>query len=289
MIQRTSIFQIAWLMLGVGFLPRLCAQSAPGASRAYIQHTDSVFLELSGGHRFLFHEVMSGHTLYGISAYYGLSIEDLYATNTFLQSDPILKTGQRLRIYLPKKSIIRYPKSDFNRKEYAALYYVVQPGDNLYNLSTTYFGMPVDTVLKRNRLSQEMLQPGQVLHLGWMSTAGIPSEFQRQATSMQAELMQKYEADKSKYTEASGQGICSWQKASTDGGQWALHSKAVIGTTIIVENPMSKRKLALKVIGNIPKGYDANIEAMISAGAARSLGAKDARFFVKTRYLAPLH
>jgi LysM repeat protein len=285
MIPRATFFKSTLLIIGIGHTLLLCAQSTPGASRSYIRSTDSVFLELSGGHRYLFHEVMPGHTLYGLSAYFGLSIEELFALNTVLQADPTLKTGQRLRIYLPKKSIIRYPKSDFNRQEHAALYYVVQPGDNLYNLSTTYFGMPVDSVAKRNRLPDHTIRPGQILHLGWMSAAGIPAEYQKQAASQQADLMQKFEADKLKYTEMTGQGICAWQKGTTDGGQWALHSEAVIGTTIIVENPMSKRKLALKVIGNIPKGYDTNIEVMVSSGAARSLGARDARFFVKTRFM----
>jgi LysM repeat protein len=285
MIQRTTFFQSTIMLICVGHTLLLCAQSTSGAVRSYIRPTDSVFLELSNGHRYLFHEVQSGQTLFGLSAYYGQSIEDLFALNAALQADPTLKVGQRLRIYLPKKSIIRYPKSGFNRQEHAALYYMVQPGDNLYNLSTTYFGMPVDTVAKRNRLTNYTLRPGQVLHLGWMSTAGIPAEFQKQSASQQADLMQKFEADAFKYTEVPGQGICAWQKGTADGGHWALHSKAVIGTTIIVENPMSKRKLALKVIGSIPKGYDPNIEVMVSSGAARSLGARDARFFVKTRFM----
>jgi len=47
---------------------------------------------------------------------------------------------------------------------------------------------------------------------------------------------------------------------------------------------MSSRTLYAKVIGRIPEGYERNIEVVLSPEAARKLGARDPRFFVKTKY-----
>jgi len=48
---------------------------------------------------------------------------------------------------------------------------------------------------------------------------------------------------------------------------------------------MNDRIIYAKVIGRIPEAYERNIEVVLSPEAARKLGARDPRFFVKTTYL----
>jgi LysM repeat protein len=264
----------------------LSAQDHIAAPKKMMEPGDSIFLELRQQRKFLRHVVEANQTLFALSTYYGLSLDALYAENTVLQTQPVLQIGQVLHIPLPNKAIIRYPGAQFNPQKHARLYYRVRSGDNLYNISTRYFDMSVDSVMKRNRLTGNTLKTGQVLHMGWMSTSGIPAEWQTTVNTPQGQLRQKYEQDKDKYKEYYAQGVCFWQKDKTEEGQYyALHKTALIGATMYVENPMSHRKTAVKVIGRIPDGFDPNIEVILSPAAARYLGALDARFFVKTTYL----
>ena len=77
-----------------------------------------------------------------------------------------------------------------------------------------------------------------------------------------------------------------WPKDSKEkGALYALHRQASIGTIIQVNNPMNDRIVYAKVIGRIPEAYERNIEVVLSPEAARKLGARDPRFFVKTTYL----
>lgn len=267
-------------------LSGLTAQDSAPLPKPLIRPADSVFMELHAQRKFVRHEVVQGQTLFAISAYYGLSLDALYADNPALQTDSVLRLGSILKVALPNKAIVRYPGDSFDARKHARLFYRVQPGDNLYGIAKRHFEMPVDSVKKRNRLTSEVLRPGQVLHLGWISTAGIPAEWQTRANTPQGQLAQKYETDKEKFEEAAGQGVGFWQKDQQEENQYyALHRTAVIGTTMWVENPMSHRKTPVKVIGRIPAGFDPNIHVILSPATARYLGAIDARFFVKTRYL----
>ena len=271
------------MCLSAAVLP---AQDRVPATPKIIEPGDSLFLELRQQRKFLRHVVKADQTFFSLSAFYGLSLDALYAENTELQTQPVLQIGQVLHIPLPNKAVIRYPEPPFNPKKNARLFYRVQAGDNLYNISTRYFEMSVDSVKKRNRLSSDALKTGQVLHLGWIGVGGIPAEWQTNINTPQGHLRQKYEQDKAKYKEYHAQGVCFWQKDKMEEGQYyALHKTALIGATMYVENPMSHRKTAVKAIGRIPDGFDPNIEVILSPTAARYLGALDARFFVKTKYL----
>lgn len=278
-----KLLGVLYMCLLASALP---AQDRTSATPKIIEPGDSLFLELRQQRKFLRHVVEADQTLFSLSAFYGLSLDALYAENTVLQTQPVLQIGQALHIPLPNKAIVRYPGPQFNPKKHARLFYRVQAGDNLYNISTRYFEMSVDSVMKRNRLGSDALKTGQVLHLGWIGIGGIPAEWQTAVNTPQGHLRQKYEQDKAKHKEYYAQGVCFWQKDKTEEGQYyALHKTALIGATMYVENPMSHRKTAVKVIGRIPDGFDPNIEVILSPAAARYLGALDARFFVKTRYL----
>jgi hypothetical protein len=193
----------------------------------------------------------------------------------------------RIKIPIPNKAIKRYRGEGFVNAENVSIYYVVQGGDNLYQISKRYFNMPVDSVAKRNRLKNNNIRPGQRLHMGWMGLEGIHAEWRPVRPVTESDVLKsKFNDDKKGKKELKAQGVCFWHRDSKEkGALYALHRDAGIGSIIQVNNPMNNRSVYAKVIGRIPEGYERNIEIILSPEAARKLGARDPRFFVKTKYL----
>lgn len=248
---------------------------------------DSLFLTVTSGKKFVLHPVKAKQTLFSIGRYYSLSLEELYEHNPQFRTDPSLSAGTRVKIPIPNMAIKRYKTKKFVASKNTPIYYRVQQRDNLYQICKRYFDMPVDSIAKRNNLKNSSIQPGQVLLVAWMGTEGVLPEWRpvRQYTESDA-LRVKYEEAKVKRKEADSQGVCFWQKDSKEKGDlYALHREAAIGTPICITNPMGGRSVYAKVIGRIPEGYERNIEVVISPEAARNIGARDPKFFVKVKFL----
>ena len=254
---------------------------------ALLTWKDSLFLTVTEGKKFLQHPVKAKQTLFSLAKYYGLTLEELYEQNTQFRTDPTLRTGVRVKIPIPNRALKRYKNSKFVASRNVPVYYVVQPGDNLYQICKRNFGMPVDSILKRNKLKDNSIRPGQLLLVAWMSVDGIPVEWRPVRTFTKNDAMkERFEDEKKHKKEVVSQGVCFWQKDSKEKGDlYAMHREAAIGTTMAVTNPMGGRTVFAKVIGRIPSGYESNIEVILSPEAARTLGARDPRFFVKVKFL----
>ncbi len=248
---------------------------------------DSLLLKVEDGKKYVLHPVKPKQTLFSIARYYNLSLEELIELNPAFKTEPSLRTGTKVKIPIPNKAICRYKGKAFKPAEYTSIYYVVQGGDNLYQISKRYFGMPVDSVAKRNKLKNNNIKPGQRLHVGWMGIEGVHSDWRSvKPVTESSVLKDRYSQDKKGRKEIDGQGVCFWQKDSKEKGDlYALHRDAAIGTIISVTNPMSRRTVYAKVISRIPDGYERNIEVILSPDAARKIGALDPKFFVKVKYL----
>ncbi len=249
---------------------------------------DSILLTVDNGQKMIHHIVKPKQTLFSLAKYYGLSLEELYALHPEFQTDPALRTGSLIGIPIPNRAIRRYKGTNFDPAKFAPIYYVVQPGDNLYQICKRHFSMPVDSIKARNNLHHEQIKPGQLLHIGWMGLEGILAEWRTSAvapTTDQAHQL-RFDEEKKARKEVISQGVCFWQRDSNEKGDlYALHREAKIGTVMAVNNPMSRRTVFAKVIGRIPVGYAGNIEVVLSPAAARQIGARDPRFFVKIRFL----
>lgn len=263
-------------------------EEAPVKPAPLLTYKDSLLLTVEANHKYLHHPVKRKQTLFSLARYYGLSLQELYEHNPAFQSNPTLKVGSRVKIPTPNRAIRRYKGSDFVAANFTPIYYVVQNGDNLYQICKRYFGMPVDSVLKRNSLKDKAIHPGQRLLVGWMNTEGIPAKWRKSngAPTPSSALLSRYGAEKSNRKEMDGQGVCFWQRDSDEKGDlYALHREAAINTPMAVTNPMNGRTVYAKVIGRIPKGYEKNVEVVLSPAAARQIGARDPRFFVRVKFL----
>lgn len=275
-------------MLLVFFPLAANAQSDTKESAAPLLNSkDTLLLVISNGKKFVQHPVKAKQTLFSIAKYYSLSLEELYEHNPNFRTDPTLRIGKRVKIPLPNLAIKRYKTKKFVDSKNVPMYYVVQEKDNLYQICKRNFNMPVDSIMKRNGLKNNSIHPGQMLLVAWMGTEGVKPEWRpaRQATQSGA-LKAQYEQEKTKHKEVPSQGVCFWQKDSKEkGALYALHREAAIGTVIAVINPMGGRTVYAKVIGRIPEGYERNIEVVLSPEAARNIGARDPKFFVKVKFL----
>lgn len=248
---------------------------------------DSLLLTVEDGKKFIHHPIKPKQTLFSISRYYNIGLEELFEYNPDFRNDPTLRIGSRVKIPVPNKAIKRYKGSGFKAAENTPIYYVVQQGDNLYQIAKRYFEMPVDSIAKRNRLKNNNIKPGQRLNMGWMGTEGIHADWRPARPATESDVFKsQYNDGKKNRKEISAQGVCFWPKDSKEKGSlYALHREANIGSVISVNNPMSNRTVYAKVIGRIPEGYERNVEVILSPEAARKLGARDPRFFVKTKYV----
>jgi hypothetical protein len=153
-----------------------------------------------------------------------------------------------------------------------------------------YFNMSIDTLKKRNKLTDDNLKLGQKLHIGWISVEGITAEQRKIKGATILQIMQNYRtAHQSESLDkklTNKRGVAFWQKDSKMGsGLYALHRDCPENTIIMVNNPMKNKTVYVKVIGKIPPGtQDDNVEVVISPHAAKLLGALDPKFFVKIKY-----
>ncbi len=247
---------------------------------------DSLLLTVEDGKKFVHHPIKAKQTLFSISRYYNIGLEELFEFNPAFRNDPTLRIGSRVKIPIPNKAIKRYKSSSFITSENTPIFYVVQPGDNLYQISKRYFEMPIDSISKRNRLKNNAIKPGQRLLMGWMGTEGVHTDWRPVRPVTESDVLKsQYKDEKKHKKEISAQGVCFWPKDSKEKGSlYALHRDAGIGSIIYVNNPMSNRTVYARVIGRIPEAYERNIEVVLSPEAARKLAARDPRFFVKTKY-----
>jgi len=249
--------------------------------------SDTLLMTIDAGKKIILHPIKPKHTLFSISRYYHLDLEELFTMNPEFRDDPTLRIGATVKIPIPNMAIKRYKGNGFVASKNVPIYYVVQPGDNLYQISKRYFEMPVDSMAKRNRLRDNNIRPGQRLLVGWMGIEGIHADWRpvRPATESDA-LKARFKEHQKNKNEVSSQGVCFWPKDSKEKGSlYALHRDAAIGTIIQVSNPMNNRVVFAKVIGRIPDSFERNVEVVLSPDAAQKLGARDPRFFVKTTYL----
>jgi LysM repeat protein len=248
---------------------------------------DTLMLTIADGKKYVQHPVKAKHTLYGIGKYYSLTLEELYEHNPQFRTDPTLKPGTKVKIPMPNMAIKRFRNKKFVASKNVPIYYVVQKGESLYQICKRHFDMPVDTILKRNKLKDTNIRPGQLLHVAWMSVEGVLPEWRPAKDHTQSgALKERYEQEKTKRKEVSSQGVCFWQKDSKEKGDlYALHREAAIGTVMCVTNSVGEHSVYAKVIGRIPESYERNIEVVLSPEAARQIGARDPKFFVKVKFL----
>lgn len=254
---------------------------------------DSVFLHVEMGQKYLLHKVLPGQNLYRIKQFYGLELSDLYYSNPTLDEEG-LKPYRYLKIPIVGKAIRKHKGRDFVDSTYVPLYYRVKKSETMYGIAKRYFGIPIDILQRRNNLTSTSLSPKQVLHIGWISKAGIPDSL-RKYTGLTGVLGEENIKNKYRYERLQGEkpelmkeGVARWfrdMQLIDRNKLYVMCSEVSAGSIVRIENPMTNRFLYAKVIGKVPEtSSTADAVVVLSPTVAQALGALDTRFFVNVRF-----
>jgi len=261
-----------------------------GDETYYLLPEDTIFLKLGILSEKIFeHKLAPGQTLFSLSKFYGLTLNEVYFYNPKLKTNAY-NVGQRVKIPIPNRAIKRYKGTYFEESQYVPICYVVKKGETLFHISKRIFKLPVDTVKQKNQLTDNTLHIGQVLDVGWMSIYGIPDslrQFRGHPLWKQSFANKRRYFYKKVYTkEYNRRGPALWVKDGKDKSTIAvMHRKAPEGSIVGVTNPMNNRTVYAKVIGKVPFAYPADIEAIVSPTVAKMLGVIDEKFYIRTSYL----
>jgi LysM repeat protein len=256
----------AFLFLFGAMTPAFAQAKKAAAPAPLLTAKDSVFMFVKDGRKLLMHRVKKGQTLYGIAKFYGITTDELMVYNPWYKADATIETKNEVLVPIPNKAINRYVAKD-KLKKYAPLYYVVQSGDNLYSISKKYLDMSVDEVKKRNKLTTETVELGQLIHVGWVPITGIPAEWRSAATSVAPKELTTKGAAAPKTHKA------MWVKDKKSvTGNYCLTNEAKKGEVVLVSHPVSKKMVEVTVVGKLNIVKDTKVKIVLSEQAAQSLG-----------------
>ncbi len=268
-------------------LPFFAAAQKAAPLTVSLTPKDSVFFTITeGGEKILQHHVKPKQTLFSMGKFYGMSLEEIYTYNPVFRTSPDLAIGQTVLVPIPNAAIMRYKTKELDPKKSAKLYYQVKSGETLFNLCKRQFRMPVDTIVKRNKLSGTTITVGQIIHMGWISTSGILAADRGGKVVPSSSLKTDFDkaAKKSKAKTASGTAL--WQKDSNEKMDlYVLHRSAKIGSTMLVTNAANNKTVYAKVSGRMPTSSEKNTEIILSPAAAKAIKALDARFLVNIKFV----
>ncbi len=262
---------------------------ATGDSTHYVLPTDTLVLELDFAGELSFnHQLEPKQTLYGLSRHYGMPVTELYAYNPGISPESV-SVKDAIRIPVPNKVIVLETPAKWLLKRYVPIQFQVKQGDTVYGICNRYFpGLAMDTLRQRNALTSDGLSHGTRLLIGWLSIDGVPKDMR---VEMGPGGRQNYLYKLAYYRnlagkhEVSERGAATWDKGTEEGGLYALHRTAPVGSYLKIYNPMSKVTLYLKVIGKMPETvYDSETKVFLSPRAARLLNGRDRRFYVRLSY-----
>jgi peptidoglycan endopeptidase LytF len=254
------------------------------------------------------HVVERGNTLYGLARSYGMSSETFSSKVQGLTKDN-LQIGDTLWIPLEKEMLTSLPS-----KPSKAIYYRVQPKENLFRIARIYLGVKEEQVMVMNRMESIQVNIDQDLLLGYLdfkqskiypmetnvktplnsspkvvTTEPTKPNFEQQNHSEQNPLKQEVAVEPmhtvtKTYQERSGVAIW-FDDTDSQSGLFVMHESAPVNSILHITNPMFNKTIQAKVVGNIPPNtYPKEVIVVISPAVAKSLGALDKRFFTKIKY-----
>jgi hypothetical protein len=287
----------------------------PAAAKAdsILTYKDSLFLQTDNDNLFLRHRLKRGQTLFQLSDFFKVSVDELRKANPQFAKGSANSAGQSILIPITSAHLVRKKSAGFVGRQHLRVHYRVKPNETLYHIAKGYLNLPSDTLLARNRTKLEAIKANTTLIVGWIPLSGIKvsapevvavpdSTIVTPAPPPISEDLRKAlinsEKQKEKFLEMGliqkdvlQKGVAFWAKGDAhlvrhNTTFFALHNEAAIGSTIKVTNPMYRRTLYMKVIGRIPQaGYSTDITIVLSPYAAKTLGAVDTRFHIEVTYL----
>ncbi|MEL6987518.1 MAG: LysM peptidoglycan-binding domain-containing protein [Bacteroidota bacterium] len=287
---------------------------ATGDEQHYLIKGDTLHIQLDKNLKKVFyHQVEAKQTLFGMSQFYGLSVNRLFELNPQIQNKT-MSIGEQIMVPLPDRAIDKKVRKK-GKGKYVPLCYTVRKKENLFRIARIYFNTSVDDLKAMNRMKDNTLSVGQVLVVGWISIDGIPKsdhildgdpiseklsilkpvaeEVAKESSEQAEEFKEEPKVENPMMTSPASKsfveekGVAFWNKSMRSGSNtFVLHKTAPVNSIIEIVNPMFDRKVYAKVVGNIPdKAYTDDIILVVSPSVANQLGAMDPKFYVRIKYV----
>jgi LysM repeat protein len=281
---------------------------------------DSIGIETVDGKTYILHRIEQGETLYRISLTYSVAVQDIYTANPALAGS-VYKAGQVIRVpsKLPPPATAKATPDPKPRKpdppKASNETHQVQAGETLFSISQRY-GLTVKQLMSQNDMESTDIREGQVLIVALpkksepiepvhsvvprpTDTAGTLSA-SSDATWTPVTVsdpsshsftdqyqQQLYSGD---YIELQANGAVTWVPELTPqaAGFYALHKTIPVGSMIKVTNPINKRMVYAKVVGNLPGNTsEDNVILKLPSTAKTQLKIFDEVMYVEISYMMP--
>mgnify|MGYP000013767454 CR=1 FL=1 len=278
------------LLFAVVFCGSLQAQPFTGDSLYYLRPLDTmeVYNDVSSAQILFDHFIAPGQTLFGISQFYGLSLDDVYHLNPQLRIK--YEPGNKVHIAIPRQMIRAVPASD-SMAWFVPVNYRMDKGETLFGLYKRTLQLPNDEQLRALNpdLEPTRMSANQVLAIGYMKLDGIPKDLQgeiedqyvRQNRGLRELWQVKTEGKKV----VSQNGKAAWTKKGDHSKWMVLHRTAPINSLIEIEDPRSRKTIYARVVARIPDQVtDRNVIVIVSPLLVKAFGVRDTHFYVRTRH-----
>ena len=243
--------------------------------------------------------IQTGYTMYGLAHTSGKTISEIMDSNPELTGT--LSIGDQIELPLSTQKVLSSTKEVYNP---IPLMYRVQNGENLFQISRV-LNASIDSIKRLNNIEEDIIVEGQTLHVGWINWPYQPEHYVVVHKNEPQKLIQSDSASQTVFTVQDSstfvsmdvisktsiqpiteKGIAFWQRTTSEyNGLIAMHPKARVNSYISLYNPMLKRKVKAKVVGELPKEvYPKDVSVVISSSVANALGALDRRFLVEITY-----
>ncbi len=256
-----------------------------------LQLVDSVYVSiLKKRDKVVMHKVEVFETLYSISRFYGVGLDQIKKRNPKIKSTVHLP--EEIEIPIDDDLVIYNLPSRENASKYVKLYYRVKEKDNLFQISRIKFDLPTELLMHRNRLESENLRAGQVLLVGWIEqdiTPLLVMEGRPKDHGISSDPFGYYTQFEESISSAKvieENQVALWNRAMQGSTGFLVMHRTIPEKTIIeIRNPMSGVTTYGRVIGQIPENlYPEEVDMIVSTDLAKQLRVLDPRFFVQVRY-----
>ncbi len=282
--------KLNFLILFLLFSKSISAQSEPQVL-GYINMPDTVLIDVNNeGLKFIYHKLDKPESMFSLSANYNVPEWSLEKLNPGI-SDLSISSLAEVKIPVQNKNF-QYTITALNALDtLQKVYYEVKKGETLYGISKRVFETELFLVQAYNFLEDTNIQPGQLLHIGYVKKPQILSE----VVEYQAydPINEDQDLENEFVSKGSGgvitieeKGAATWNAATDEEPfLFALHRTAKKGSVIKITNPDTGRTVHTRVLGKIPPThYQKHIKVVISQKVADLIGGINKEFFVTLQY-----
>lgn len=284
------MIRTALTALLLGWLLPLAAQPFTGDSLYYLRPVDTltVYQDPASGHMIFDHHVAPGQTLYGVTRFYGLRLEDVYHLNPRLRTG--YEPGDAVRVIIPHPALREVPAPD-SLAWFVPVRYRLRKGETLFGLTRRTLQLEDPARLDRLNpgLDATRLSADQLLNVGYLKLDGIPPELQAEVEDPYVRrnrgLRQLWEARTQGKKMKRQNGKAAWTSKG-DANKWmVLHRTAPLNSLIEIEDPRSRKTIYARVVARIPEQVtDRDVIVVVSPLLVKAFGVRDKHFYVRTRH-----